>query len=203
MLLADTFGISLSLAFSMTLTFADRNKLLIFSKCNSEVFRLQWIIFHEFKCFFSKNCWCFFENSAKAFTSFVYIFWYRFCPKSILLHMCLVTKCWNSMCNALSVCGSSIQCSIIHALYISARLFIARPALNSVFKPSMISVRMTSFRELSGLSVLYSVFKIMLRTFWSSTFFSCSNCGRSELDTSKRLTLSCGAILHSYVSWTS
>lgn len=62
----------------------------------------------------------------KSFTSFIYICWHLFCSKSfsnstpsILLHMCLVTKCWNSMRNALSVHGSAIPCSIILVLYIS------------------------------------------------------------------------------------
>ena len=120
----------------------------------------------------------------KSFHFFCYTFWHWSRLKSffnstpsILLHLCLVTKCLNSMPSALSVHGSAIPCSIILFLYIYARLFkvIARPALSSIFNPSIISARMTSFRELSGISVLQSIFNIMIWPFRSSTFFSCSN----------------------------
>ena len=43
----------------------------------------------------------------------------------------------------------------------------------------------------------------MIWPFRSSTFFSCSKCGRSDSDTSKRVTLSSGTMVYSYVSWIS
>ena len=96
---------------------------------------------------------------------------------------------------------SWISHSMFHhlVLYISTRLFmvIACPALNSIFNPSMISARITSFRELSGPSALQYVFNMIVWPFRSS------NCGQFEWDTSKQLTFSSVTMVHSYVSWTS